>query len=236
VSVGEEDHVKPAVEAEGRLEMWQIAMKPGKPLAFGHVREVPFIGLPGNPVSSFVTFLLFARPFILLRQGVNDASVRPFSLPADFDLHDGRPPARVPAGANQRARRARTLQEPELGGPDLGGVGRRADRQSCGQSDPERRHRPLPAVLGTALMKLRVLYFASLRERIGRAEESVDVPAEVRAVGDLRQWLGQRGEPWRSAFGEMRRVRAAVDQAMADDAAPLHEGAEVAFFPPVTGG
>jgi sulfur-carrier protein len=85
-------------------------------------------------------------------------------------------------------------------------------------------------------MKLRVLYFASLRERIGRAEESVDVPAEVRAVGELRQWLGQRGEPWRSAFGEMRRVRAAVDQAMADDAAPLHEGAEVAFFPPVTGG
>jgi molybdopterin molybdotransferase len=81
--------VKPAVEAEGRLEMWQIAMKPGKPLAFGHVREVPFIGLPGNPVSSFVTFLLFARPFILLRQGVNDASVRPFSLPADFDLPMG---------------------------------------------------------------------------------------------------------------------------------------------------
>jgi molybdopterin molybdotransferase len=89
VSVGEEDHVKPAVEAEGRLEMWQIAMKPGKPLAFGHVREVPFIGLPGNPVSSFVTFLLFARPFILLRQGVNAASVRPISLPADFDLPQG---------------------------------------------------------------------------------------------------------------------------------------------------
>jgi len=67
--VGEEDHVKPAVEAEGALELWQIAMKPGKPLAFGEVRGVPFIGLPGNPVSSFVTFLLFARPFILARQG-----------------------------------------------------------------------------------------------------------------------------------------------------------------------
>jgi molybdopterin molybdotransferase len=89
VSVGEEDHVKPAVEAEGRLEMWQIAMKPGKPLAFGHVRDVPFIGLPGNPVSSFVTFLLFARPFILKRQGVVDVGVRALTLPADFELPQG---------------------------------------------------------------------------------------------------------------------------------------------------
>jgi molybdopterin molybdotransferase len=86
VSVGEEDHVKPAVEAEGRLEMWHIAMKPGKPLAFGHVRDVPFLGLPGNPVSSFVTFLLFARPFILRRQGVLDVNVRALALAADFEL------------------------------------------------------------------------------------------------------------------------------------------------------
>ena len=69
VSVGEEDHIKPAVTAEGRLDLWQIGIKPGKPLAFGAVRksdkpedgEAWFIGLPGNPVSSFVTFLLFVR-------------------------------------------------------------------------------------------------------------------------------------------------------------------------------
>jgi molybdopterin molybdotransferase len=67
--VGGEDHVKPAVEAEGALQMWQVAMKPGKPLAFGQVRGVPFIGLPGNPVSSFVTFLLFAAPFMRVRAG-----------------------------------------------------------------------------------------------------------------------------------------------------------------------
>jgi molybdopterin molybdotransferase len=85
VSVGEEDHVKPAVEAEGTLDVWQIAMKPGKPLAFGHVREVPFIGLPGNPVSSFVTFLLFARPFILRRQGARSTDVTPYMLRAEFD-------------------------------------------------------------------------------------------------------------------------------------------------------
>ncbi|MGE5339104.1 MAG: gephyrin-like molybdotransferase Glp [Gemmatimonadota bacterium] len=85
VSVGEEDHVKPAVEAEGELDLWQIAMKPGKPLAFGHVRGVPFIGMPGNPVSSFVTFLVFARPFIRARQGAIDLAPRVLSLRADFE-------------------------------------------------------------------------------------------------------------------------------------------------------
>jgi molybdopterin molybdotransferase len=86
VSVGEEDHVKPAVQAEGALDLWQIAMKPGKPLALGHVRDVPFIGLPGNPVSAFVTFMLFARPFILRRQGQADVSVRPLPMRAAFEL------------------------------------------------------------------------------------------------------------------------------------------------------
>ena len=98
VSVGEEDHVKPAVEAEGRLSMWQIAMKPGKPLAFGAVRraaqqadaaatasaETFFIGLPGNPVSSFATFLLFVRPFVLLLAGMQTVEPRALSLRADF--------------------------------------------------------------------------------------------------------------------------------------------------------
>ena len=85
VSMGEEDHVKPAVEAEGRLDMWKIAMKPGKPLAFGRVGEAAFIGLPGNPVSSFVTFLMMVRPFILSSQGVARATPRRLVLPAAFD-------------------------------------------------------------------------------------------------------------------------------------------------------
>src|SRR4051812_1440769 len=72
VSVGDADYVKPAVEAEGQLLMWRIAMKPGRPLAFGEVGNAFFIGLPGNPVSSFVTFLIFVRPFILKAQGVTD--------------------------------------------------------------------------------------------------------------------------------------------------------------------
>jgi molybdopterin molybdotransferase len=90
VSVGEEDHIKPAVEAEGKLTMWKIAVKPGKPLAFGEVngsagRKAHFIGLPGNPVSSFATFLIFVRPFILRCQGVARVAPLSFLLRADFD-------------------------------------------------------------------------------------------------------------------------------------------------------
>jgi molybdopterin molybdotransferase len=93
VSVGEEDHIKPAVTAEGRLDLWQIAIKPGKPLAFGAVRksdqpkdgEAWFIGLPGNPVSSFVTFLLFVRPFILKLQGREAKQPQSYLMRADFD-------------------------------------------------------------------------------------------------------------------------------------------------------
>jgi molybdopterin molybdotransferase len=90
VSVGEEDHIRPAVEAEGRLNMWQIAIKPGKPLAFGEIDRAGgaafFIGLPGNPVSSFVTFLLFVRPFILRLQGMAGVAPKAYAMRADFAL------------------------------------------------------------------------------------------------------------------------------------------------------
>lgn len=85
VSVGEEDHVKPAVEAEGSLLLWKIAVKPGKPLAYGRIGEASFIGLPGNPVSSFVTFLMLVRPFILATQGVGRLEPRRLLLQAAFD-------------------------------------------------------------------------------------------------------------------------------------------------------
>ena len=94
VSVGEEDHVKPAVEAEGRLDLWSLAIKPGKPLAFGAVRkqepagegriEAFFVGLPGNPVSSMVTFMLVVRPFIQRLQGQREVTPRRYRLRADF--------------------------------------------------------------------------------------------------------------------------------------------------------
>lgn len=97
VSVGEEDHVKPAVEAEGRLDMWKIAIKPGKPLAFGEVRKPEggsawFIGLPGNPVAAFVTCAMLVRPFIRRLQGVADVLPKTLSLIADYSWSrpDGR--------------------------------------------------------------------------------------------------------------------------------------------------
>ncbi|MEP6607935.1 MAG: molybdopterin converting factor subunit 1 [Burkholderiaceae bacterium] len=85
-------------------------------------------------------------------------------------------------------------------------------------------------------MKLHMLYFASVREGIGLATEMLEAPAHVRNVAQLRSWLAQRGPAWTDSFAEGRRVRAAVDQSMVSEEHPLHEGAEVAFFPPVTGG
>ena len=85
VSVGEEDHVKPAVEAEGELDMWKIAIKPGKPLAFGKIRKEGghawFIGLPGNPVAAFVTCLMMVRPFVMRLQGIAQITPRILNLP-----------------------------------------------------------------------------------------------------------------------------------------------------------
>ena len=97
VSVGEEDHIKPAVMQLGSLDLWQIAMKPGKPFAHGRVHRdagagldaataCHFIGLPGNPVSSFITFLLLVRPFLLKLQGAREAAVKTIALPAHFTL------------------------------------------------------------------------------------------------------------------------------------------------------
>ncbi|OGA11116.1 MAG: molybdopterin molybdenumtransferase MoeA [Betaproteobacteria bacterium RIFCSPHIGHO2_12_FULL_69_13] len=88
VSVGEADYVKPAAEAEGSLLMWKIAMKPGRPLAFGKVGKAAFLGLPGNPVSSFVTFLLFVRPYVLKTQGIAQVEPRAIAARADFDWHE----------------------------------------------------------------------------------------------------------------------------------------------------
>ena len=84
VSVGEEDHIKPAVQSLGALDLWQIAIKPGKPFAYGRVQQSHFIGLPGNPVSSFITFLLLVRPFLLKLQGVTHLAAKSIAAPAHF--------------------------------------------------------------------------------------------------------------------------------------------------------
>ena len=91
VSVGEEDHVKPAVESLGELNLWKIRIKPGKPLAYGKVKQTPFIGLPGNPVSSFVTFCIFSLPFIKKMQGNNDYQSKIIKVKANFECKRAKP-------------------------------------------------------------------------------------------------------------------------------------------------
>ena len=81
-----------------------------------------------------------------------------------------------------------------------------------------------------------ILYFARLREALGRSSEQVELPAEVRDLAALRQWLAARGDAWSEAMGSGRNVRAAVNQTMALGNEPVKSGDEVAFFPPVTGG
>ena len=85
VSVGEADYVKTAVERLGRVEMWKVAMKPGKPIVYGRVNEADFIGLPGNPVSSFVTFLLCVAPVLKALTGADPQMPASLPLRADFD-------------------------------------------------------------------------------------------------------------------------------------------------------
>lgn len=89
VSVGEEDHVKAAVERMGHLDLWKLAIKPGKPFAFGDVSGKPFFGLPGNPVSTFVTFCVIAKPFLMAMQGYSDVLPGGIELPADFEFSGG---------------------------------------------------------------------------------------------------------------------------------------------------
>ncbi|MGB1236571.1 MAG: gephyrin-like molybdotransferase Glp [Pseudomonadales bacterium] len=85
VSVGEEDHIKSAVEALGALNLWRIKLKPGKPLAYGRVGDVPFFGLPGNPASALITFCLFAKPYLMKLQGAEVIEPMRFKVEADFE-------------------------------------------------------------------------------------------------------------------------------------------------------
>ncbi|MEJ8853790.1 gephyrin-like molybdotransferase Glp [Variovorax robiniae] len=85
VSVGEEDHIKAAVQALGELQLWSLSMKPGKPFAYGRIGKAHVTGLPGNPVSSFLTFLLLVRPFLLTLQGATRVAPQPIAVRADFD-------------------------------------------------------------------------------------------------------------------------------------------------------
>ncbi len=136
--------------ALGELNLWQIAMKPGKPLAFGRVGAVPFIGLPGNPVSSFVTFLLLVRPFLLRMHGRGQRDARGASPCARTSSWPADPQRRefLRARRNDRRRR-RAVREPEFSAAKLGRLGRRAGRRAGRRRRGARPERAFPAVRGT---------------------------------------------------------------------------------------
>jgi len=119
VSTGDEDHVRAAVEAEGRLDFWRVAIRPGRPLAFGRVRGVPFLGLPGNPVAVMVTFLMIARPLFLALAGAVPVPPRSFPVAAGF-------------ATRKRPGRREWLRATIRRTPDGGAVAERFPREGSG--------------------------------------------------------------------------------------------------------
>jgi molybdopterin molybdotransferase len=85
-SVGEEDYVQSAIKTLGTVDFWKVAIKPGKPVMLGSIKDTPILGLPGNPGAVFVTFMILARPFLLHQQGLTNTQAKPYSLPISFDI------------------------------------------------------------------------------------------------------------------------------------------------------
>ena len=239
MSVGEEDHIKPAVERLGRIDVWRVSLKPGKPLAFGEVKGIPFIGLPGNPVSGFVVFLMIARPYLLRRSGLVNVDMRAQHVRADFTWEK--------AGDREEFVRVRRN---DAGGLDLYRTQPPSSRATLSPTTPSANFSPDFLSIKTRArsgecrsraffehsMKIRILYFAALRDAVGRTDETLELDAEKATLSQVREALIGRGEPWAGAFANLKRVRGAVNQVMAEDDAVVADGDEVAFFPPVTGG
>ena len=154
VSVGEEDHVRQALEAIGELEMWKVRVKPGKPIVYGRIGACDLLGLPGNPVSALVTFCLFVRPFILRRLGAADVLPAPVQVTARFEWPKPGGTARVRAGParGRRERRDQRRDSHQTGlrraFRDLLGDGTRRDRR--GHDRRPRRQRPILVVRRSA--------------------------------------------------------------------------------------
>ncbi len=247
VSVGEEDHVKPAVAALGRIDLWQVALKPGKPFAYGRIGErVHFMGLPGNPASSLVTFAILVRPFLLCLQGVQD--VVPRAVEARANFHWPR--------ADKRREFLRVRRDADGGlelFPNQGsgvltsaawcdGLVDNPPGRTIARGDTVRFIPPVRSARMTSgttpssspAVTVTVRYFASIREAVGQGSETLSTQAGT--VGALRDALIARGGPWAESLARGRAVRTALDQVLCREEAALSEGAEIAFFPPVTGG
>ena len=243
VSVGEEDHIKPAVEAEGRLDLWQIAIKPGKPLAFGEVRRADgasawFIGLPGNPVSSFVTFLLLVRPFLLRLQGASDVRAAADRAARRLRL------AASPTAAASSCACAATPPAGSTCSPNQGsgvltstvwadGLVDNPPGQAIAPGDTVR-YLSLPELLAMKIARPLFRRRCARRSAPARTVESGRAPT----VGDVaRTRCVARGGAHAEALApRARRCAWRSNQVLCAEATPLGDGGEVGFFPPVTGG
>ena len=239
MSTGDEDHVKAAVETLGHLHFWRLAIRPGRPIALGQVGRVPFIGLPGNPVAVMVTFLRFARPLILRLGGCTDVEPAHYRVPAAFDYRKKRGRREMapgpPLDAAGRDARGGKIRPRRRRHPLVGGLRRRAYRAAGGPHHAQRGHDGrFPPLQRDVPMTL--LYFAWVRERIGRDAEEIALPAEVRTVAALLDWLRARGDGYTQALEDLSVIRVAVNQEFAAPDHAVADGDEVALFPPVTGG
>src|SRR5260370_8772363 len=136
----------------------------------------------------------------------------------------------------ERARRARPLSNPGLRRADVHGVGGRLGRQSGRAPHPRRGHGEVHAVFGTVSMKIKVLYLASLREQLGKSGEDLEIPPATSTVAGLPALLMARRGAWQAALAQGKALRVAVNPEMAQPAPAVRPAAEIAFFPPVTGG
>ena len=198
VSTGDEDHVRAAIERQGSLHFWRLAIKPGRPVALGQVGGVPLIGLPGNPGRRGRYLCRVARPLILKLAGAVAAAPRLYPVRAGFaykkkpgrrEYLRARPRAPRRRGPRRHPVRARRGRDHLVDRP----LGRACRRRRADAPARRRQHRRFSAVCRGH--RVRILYFAWLRARIGRAEENLAVPPEVRDVKGLLDWLGGGAAP-----------------------------------------
>ncbi len=243
VSVGEHDHVKDALDSLGVEEIfWRVALKPGKPTWFGVGPGGTLVfGLPGNPVSAMVTFLLFVRPAILALLGVEERAGRTSAI-LDRGPTGGtraRPRRALLARASRRRLARPADREPGLARAHLDAWRRRtrdrARRQRCPRGrQPHRGRAPAGCrPRSIALMTVTVRLFAVFRERVG--SDSIEVEVDDGAtVAEALDRLAER--PELSDLIERMPVRMAVNRDYADPDTPLSSGDELALVPPVSGG
>ena len=239
MSTGDEDHVKAAVEALGHLHFWRLAIRPGRPIALGQVGRVPLHRASRQPGCRHGHVPAIRAPVDPAPRWLHRGGACTLSGGSGFRLPEEEGAARMAArpsvhtagrhsrGGKIRPRRCRNSH--------VGGLRRRPDRAAGRPHHAQRGHDGrLSSVQRDVPMTL--LYFAWVREQIGRDAEEIALPADVRTVAALLDWLRSRGGGYASALDDLSVIRVAVNQEFAAPDHAVADGDEIALFPPVTGG